>query len=134
MPAGPAFQSIFLRLWVKIQNSAPNIFLPHCLDSPRIKTLGEDRSGTNPLLQDKGQTPQAPGSDSLPRKLLAMSMDAPENFIMICYPGQKLWTIIPAMHRQTDKRSKVKYPPCPIGKNLPFHFVKLALLVSLCED
>ena len=93
----------------KNQNSAPNIlsaslsqFQKGMTQPPRIKNLGGDRSGINPLFQGLGLTPRASGSKSSTRKLLARSFGDPENFMPIRRPVQKLLHFFAGTHRQTD--------------------------------
>ena len=96
----------------KNQNSAPNIlsasssrFQKGMTRPPRIKNLGGDRFGRNPLFQGLGLTPRASGSKSPTRKLLARSFGDPENFMPIHGLGQKLWTFVAVTDGQTDRRT-----------------------------
>ena len=95
----------------KNQNSAPNILLASSsrfqkgmTRPPRIKNLGGDRFGRNPLFQGSGLTPRASGSKSPTRKLLARSFGDPENFMPICGLGQKLRTFVAVTDGQTHRR------------------------------
>ena len=96
----------------KNQNSAPNIlsaslsrFQKGMTRPPRIKNLGGDRFGRNPLFQGSGLTPRASGSKSPTRKLLARSFGDPENFMPIRGLGQKLWTFVAVTDGRTDGRT-----------------------------
>ena len=96
----------------KNQNSAPNILLALSFRfqkgmtrPPRIKNLGGDRFGRNPLFQGSGLTPRASGSKSPTRKLLARSFGDPENFMPIRRPVQKLLHFFAGTHRQTDTQT-----------------------------